>query len=685
MSFLEDCESAEITKIRGQATLPDEYDRGVWAELARNCEFILNEQVQTRRGFARAFTSISGGPITRMLSWISAGLNRLIYYTNDSGSGVIIVRDLSLGSEAVIAITLAGETADIVSQGATFMFAPLNQSGQPVISTGISQAQVSDGVNWSDVLFTAPLDTSVMTMSATEPAVGTVSKGAHNFAVVFTTRSGYETRPSPLVPGFPASGGLENLRPFTFIATGGLTLEVSMDILGGTWPAQYVSAALLMTTVQNPNRYFFVPGCTIQMHSGTVTFPSVDLPDTVLASSSSTEAVTAAKNYFGLYSENGHVTTVPGIGDGPIYPWKILVYGTRTVYFVTLVDGTSAIFISNPNAPQWITLANHLRQLPGKVQITSGYVLRQTLYIVGPEWTYTFSDNGGLPVTWASPGQVDSHIGTITSYGADANSSLGYAWVAHDTGLYLFTGGYYAARPATYLNTPDWDRVNWAAPVAVIQVKDFPSRKMVLVKVPLDGQPLATHIMAIDYSNGTGWDQVNYSLWDINSLTLHGGIGALELVLNPTARLYELYLSESSTSLVGTSVFRSKSIAANDASVGNPNLLYSDDGDIVSGIDCQFRSCALPKVDSDPNNYAAVKTRVKGNGALGVTAFTLDDTRQQALTDIQAGLTPGRWALNRMDVQSEALHMQYTNKATVQAWFLISGMKVYWDRWLLSR
>lgn len=696
MSFLEDCESSELTKIRGSASLPDEYDQGVWADFSQNCEYLLNEQMQTRRGFARAFRGSLGGSgsfgsITRMLSWITAGLNRLIYYLNNGeGFGRIIIRDLSTGVEIVPffpGTTAVPETVDLVSQGSTFMTAPLSSDGTALeVPANYPSAAVSDGVSWADRLFAAPLRDSDFGMSFTEPTLGTVSAGAHNFAVVFTTRAGYETRPSPLKADFTSSGGIEDLRPFTFTAAGGLSLQVTITSAFGGWPASYYSVALLMTTVQNPNRYYFVPGVTVPLNPGPSTpLPLVDISDIVLASNASTEAVTATKNYFGLYSQDSASFPTIGSGAGPFSPWKIIIYGTRTVYLCTLLDGTSGMFISNPGAPQWVTLANHLRQLPGKLRITSAFVLRQTLYVLGPEWTYTFSDNGGLPVTWAPPGQVDSHVGTITNYGVDANSSLGYAWVAHDTGLYLFSGGFYAARPATYLNTPDWDRINWAAPVAVIQVKDFPARKMVLVKVPLDGAVVARHIMAIDYSNGTAWDQVNYSLWDFDDAVFNG-VGAMELVLNPTKKLYELYASEYVGDPFGfVDVFRSKSVAAGDATAVDLSPLFSDDGDTSAGIDCRYRSCALPKVFREPNQIAAISPRIKGNGTVNVTASTLDHTRTHVLDPITASQAPGTWPINLTDIQTEAVHVEYDNGAVANSWFLISGIKIFWTRWILNR
>ena len=237
-----------------------------------------------------------------------------------------------------------------------------------------------------------------------------------------------------------------------------------------TWPASYVSAALLATTVQNNARYFFVPGCTAAVTgggSGSVTFPDININDTILGSSSSVEAVTAQKDYFGLYSQDSS-------GNGPFSPFKILGYSDRCVYFTTLADGTSGIFVSNKQAPQWITAANHLIQLEEKRQITTGFILRGSLYLLGPGWTYGCSDNTALPISWAPPSQIDGRIGTPAAFGVSANSSLGYAFVAATDGLYLFEGGAYGVLPISYLNKADWARINWAAPQGRVAGARFP-------------------------------------------------------------------------------------------------------------------------------------------------------------------------------------------------------------------
>jgi hypothetical protein len=663
MSLIAEAQRFLLTKIRGMASLPDQFDRSgldEFAELAHNVEIQLNQQVQTRRGFGSAWNPNKS--VTAMMNWILAASNRLAYYNKTDGK--VTLRNLAAGTEVDLLTGSAAETADFASLGARLLFAQITSAG-----AGAAQARIWDGVTApasADKAFEPPMVSTAMSFTTAEPAAGTVSKGAHRLAVVFTTRTGYETRPCPVTAGFGSSGSIADLVYGSVTASGNKTLRVTITP-GTTWPASFVSAALLMTTVQNTARYFFVPGCTASVTgggAGAVTFPDVNLNDTILGSSSSVEAVTATKNYFGLYSQDSSAA-------GPFSPFKVLGYSDRAVYLVTLSDGTSGAFVSNKNAPQWITLANHLIQLEEKRQITTGFVLRGSLYLVGPGWTYACSDNTSLPVSWAPPQQVDGRIGTPSVFGVSANTSLGYAFVAATDGLYLFEGGAYGTLPISYLNSADYARINWAAPQGTIQVLDFPAAKMVLVKAPLDAAVAANKILAFDYSMGKTWDRVNYcGLWDSSAFL---DIGALANVWNPTAKVFEVYLSRYSAG----KVLRSKSTAAGDASI------YNDDS---AGYTSQYRSAGLPPASPEPRQIVGFRPRITGNGSIIPTVYTFDNTRNHVLATITASTAPGRFPLVLCDVQSEAAFLELSNNGVADAWFKCAGVEAFYqDEWTVQR
>lgn len=660
MSLLDEAQSFTLTKIHGAASLPDQFDRAVYSELARNMEFALGEQATTRRGFGAAWNPAKS--ITSMFQWLLAATNRLAFYNKTDGK--VTLRNLGASTDLDILTGQSAEYADFASLGSRLLFALGTSAG-----IGAGQARVWDAATApvsADKAFQPPVTTSFLSTATSEPGAGSVSAGIHKLAVVFTTRSGYETRPSPVTPGFASSGSIADLVPVSFTATGGKTLRVAIQPSAGNWPDPFVSAALLMTTVQNTARYFFVPGCTVTVAGGaatTATFPDVDISDTILAAKSSTEAVTPAKNYFGLYSQDSSAA-------GPFNPFLVLGYSDRAVYMTLLADGTTGIFVSNKQAPQWITLANHLIQLEEKRVMISMFVLQGTLYLLGPGWTYAASDNSALPVTWVPPQQVDGKIGTPSVYGVSANSSLGYAWVGDTSGLYLFKNGSYAARPVSYLNTPDWERINWAAAQGTFQVFDFPARKMVFVKAPLDGASSANYLMAWDYSQGQDWNQVNYTLWDSAAMP---DIGALANVFDPTKRIFEIYASRYSAG----KVYRSKSTAAGDT------LLYSDDG---VGITSQYRTCAMPQTSPQPRQLIAVRPRLRGLGTIAQTAITLDNTRSHVLSPITAAVAPGQFPLAFMDVQSEALFVEFSNGGVANSYFILAGCQVFYkDDWVMQR
>src|SRR5262245_13464809 len=99
--FFEDCLTKEITEIRGSAQLPDEYEQALYADFALNCEYNLQQQVKTRRGFGQAFTPDSGSPhhfMTAMMYWVKANAKWLLYYIRAGGlntAGTFVIRNLT--------------------------------------------------------------------------------------------------------------------------------------------------------------------------------------------------------------------------------------------------------------------------------------------------------------------------------------------------------------------------------------------------------------------------------------------------------------------------------------------------------------------------------------------------------------------------------------------------------------
>src|SRR5262249_33695959 len=132
----------------------------------------------------------------------------------------------------------------------------------------------------------------------------------------------------------------------------------------------------------------------------------------------------------------------------------------------------------------------------------------------GPNWTYAFEDTGDVPVTWPSARLVDGFIGTQAPRGFTVNASTGLGWCAHTTGLYVFQGGAFNPLPVSYMNAPDWARINWAQ-AAKLQVVDDKDKQRVYVLAALDANTSPSHLLTFDYTNGMTTETIKYSLWNI--------------------------------------------------------------------------------------------------------------------------------------------------------------------------
>ena len=111
MSLIAETSRYVLSKIRGAASLPDQIDRATYAEFAHNVEIVLNDQVQTRRGFGAAWNPVKS--ITSMFNWILAGANRLAYYNKTDGK--VTLRNLVTAGEVDLLTGLTSNSTVTVS------------------------------------------------------------------------------------------------------------------------------------------------------------------------------------------------------------------------------------------------------------------------------------------------------------------------------------------------------------------------------------------------------------------------------------------------------------------------------------------------------------------------------------------------------------------------------------------
>jgi hypothetical protein len=277
-----------------------------------------------------------------------------------------------------------------------------------------------------------------------------------------------------------------------------------------------------MSTSTNLNQYYIVPGSRTSVPGAGAAF-NVDIStsDADLAS----QGVDATPYLYWLTQGSNNTTT------GAFKIRHVALFGNRMAYLGTQADNQGntidAIYVSEPNSYQAITEDQHMLQLPGQRPIVTMFHMGSANYIVGPNEIWATTDNNDVPVTWAAAQLIDGRHGTQAIHGVEVAPSGNYAWLADQAGLYLFTGAPITSLPVSYLQTPDWNRINWGLSY-LIKIKDDAGNKRVHVMVALDRATSASHIMTWDYTNGTTPDTIMYSLDSLYGYFL----GAMDLVRN---------------------------------------------------------------------------------------------------------------------------------------------------------
>jgi hypothetical protein len=354
--------------------------------------------------------------------------------------------------------------------------------------------------------------------------------GTHRFGYLIEYVTGFTTRVSPdnFTTAIPT---VDTFAPM-FVSAG--TVKITLPFIANWAPVQMtgiVAISIVMTTTTNLNQYYVVPGSRTLNDGVAAVSIDVDISDADLSS----KGVDATPYLYWLTrSANNSVLN-------PVSPFAVrhlVLWGDRIAYLANVPDNQGnlidALYVSERNNYQAITMDQHILQLPGQKIITTMFRMGTVNYIVGPHEIWGVSDNGDVPVTWSAPGLVDGRHGTLAIHGVEVAPSGDRAWIADTVGLYLFTGGPILDLPISYYQTPDWHRINWDA-ACTLRIKDDSGARQVCISVALDGATKATHIMIFDYTYGLTPETVRYSL---NFIRMDGGtlpqqpIGAIELVRN---------------------------------------------------------------------------------------------------------------------------------------------------------
>lgn len=645
------------------ATDPAEVPVG-YALIARNCEYFGGDQVMTRTGFNLASASFSAEAVTSMFNWISSLGNYLVRFRSSDRTLRIDNITTPAAGTSLFGTDLVGYATTHANAGARLYSACFNTSGRGaiygIVSSYQSAAFVTDPILQGPVTYTPS--------APTEPGAGVVTAGIHRIGYRIEYRSGFVTRPSPdSGVGTPSS---TTFQPIVFTATGAKNCRV---VLNFTWPSAAVKVHLIMTPTDNLNRYIMVPGANAAVNGGTLQSITIDIniSDDDLLGSSNIDEVSDSLNF--LTNTTG--TSTAWSGTAPFNPYVVFTHGDRMVYITTILDNvgnaTGAAFVSDLGHYQQISADQNLIQLPGLLDINTGFSLDGVMYLVGPQWTYRTTDNGSFPVTWATPALVDGRRGTVATRGVEVSPSGTYAWVADTTGLYLFTGAY-PDLPISYeQGGAEWGRINWAVANTLV-VKDYTDRKKVVVLAALDSATTPSHQLVWDYSSGKEYDAVRFSLDTIAGVSMN----AMEIVQNTITgsaaaniKSKELWVGQSTAA----GVYRSLSTADT-----NP---WRDGS---SGIDFQYRTSFFRPTDNPHiQTHQGMHARIKGAGSLAITAYNFDNVSSFGPFSNTLSASPGFDFFYPMDLLGEGVCYDFALNVA-DAHLTLSYLRHYTAPWAMQ-
>jgi hypothetical protein len=677
-SLLDNAQSTLVNTFSGADQLQDEASITAPSALAlQNCEFLGNSVI-TRRGFGVAYAAALG--ITSMWDWFQEAQNYLVYLNPGASGGPkaswINLENTSLTGDIVTGLASAVGMTN-AALGFREMMTFFNSSG-----VGSEQCYVWDGTYYDATSNAEPMFPHAPVLSAqvnaftfansgapTAPAIG-VTAGLHYFALVVTTYNGLQGPPGPI-------DSSSNFLPQPFTAAGGQALTITIPP-ATTWPINYNTIQIAMTPVNNPNNWYIVPGTITGVPRGgsfSVNI-QIEIDDISLAD----EAQNITSTLFTLYTQNPD-------GTGPFNPHFVLPYGNRMVYGCRLPTvsnvGTvqGALFASEINNPNYITLQYHLLQLPEFRDVATAGVLNDVLYVFGGDWTYAFSDNTQYPVQWAPCTTVSANIGSPFIKGVTVNIARNIMWVCAKGGLFAFNGNAYDNQPSSYIQgAADWSSINWAAPANTLQVVDYPDKRIVVVMAPVgSSQTTANYMLVWDYSQGYDAASIRYcGMWWINGSGGQLTLGAIANVHSVAQNVEELWVGMQ----VADNIYRQKYIPA-DASANpatSPTALYNDN---TYGIDSKYRPASPMAADAPVYQQLGVMLRIRGAGSATVNAYSLDQTNEiTTIAPVTLAWQPGKTYLRLYDKQAQASNIEITNQATAGQFFWLSAIRYFFQPWL---
>lgn len=377
-------------------------------------------------------------------------------------------------------------------------------------SNGTTQVRITDGVN-TDKAFRGPIPLTAVTANDAGPGFSTV--GTHLFGFVYQNRTGYAGKPATTVFSAPNS--------FT-LGSDNRKVDISATLPPLTDGGGISKLFLIMTRADNPAQWYFVPTDAQSGSVGEQPVPfnaAIDLPFVINISDADLAAKADSANaQFLLLSQDDQ-------GAGPSNPSFVGSYGTRMFYGVG-----SILYVSDQSNPQFITNDLNAIRMPNQRKFGFAFAMpgSTALILTGDRWTAYVTDNNDTPSTWPPPISVSDALGAPFPNCVCARTAGNYAWIATESGVYLFNGTY-SALPVTYLVADLWEQVRWDRAYAIQMADDTLSHRL-YVGCVFGAGDVPNAMFVIDYTNGLSYQDVDVSLDTFNAAILGGEFNAVAVV-----------------------------------------------------------------------------------------------------------------------------------------------------------
>jgi hypothetical protein len=325
---------------------------------------------------------------------------------------------------------------------------------------------------------------------ATSASSGYIETGTYLFAVAFETSSGFITAPGPSIFA-------------QYVAPGNFAIDFSSIPVG---PAGTVARWILGTQAitdydgnQFGYEFFFLPDGRIGNNVDT----------TLSAVSYFSDELLRSADY--LFDNVALIPACLGMTN----------YGNRVAYWT----GDHDMYFSRNGDPEVIDATNGFITVDRSnvnSGITNAIDFRGQFYICKRNATYLVVDNGGDPITWGNPQDVDRSVGTevfgISRLKDSRASNINRFFIADYSGALAFESGSFRSPALSYNIESIWARINKDY-FNLVQVDHDEENQIIYFAVPLDSATTLSHILVANYQEafdrfgliaGAG---VRWSIW----------------------------------------------------------------------------------------------------------------------------------------------------------------------------